>query len=313
MKRSTGDFLTVLEKIEQGYLDIIGQEAFSVLVYLMYIKRAKSRTDISPKELMDRLNFSSDTLKKSMDILKTVELVKINKDDPSNITFQIQLKNNLKTKDKIDLITALSKKDLLDNSRIVFLKDLFTNNDVEKSIKINTIDSKSSDWDLSKVKVRAKAGRDTGEGLVDFYYDNLTNKFNVPSASPHKQRESHMMKTAMKKFGDTPDITRQLLLKMIDKFFRTGEYQKVATLWLYHSERNTLFFDLFGKKQDKFVQEYKPDFEYAKSQAKSIFDYFKSKGEDIDFIFNSRIKPTLSNLTEEELNKIRLSLEEQNG
>ena len=312
MKPKGSDFLSIFKKVDVNYLDIMGHGAYAVLCYLLYIKREEGRSSTTTAELMNRLNMDFSSLKEAVSIFKTLNLIKFDKSDDGIIAFKIMLRESIPLNEKKVYVELLHNAGLVSQDRRNYLIDYLDKKHIDNGRKVNIItkDDSVKDIDLTQLRVKADPRPDTGEGLVNFYYKHLSEKFKCPAYTSNIEREAHMLKLAMKKFGDDFDTTRKILLRIIEKYSRTGEFEKACTLFRYHSERNSAYFDVFGVKQDKFVKEFKPDQEYMISNCKNIYKYFKDKGEDDEFIFEKRIKPTLSDMSEEEISQIKQTLQQ---
>jgi len=312
MKKQKNDFLSLLKKIDTNYMDIVGHRAYAVLCYLLYIKREESRSTISSSELMHRLDLDKKSLQEVIAIIKTVGLAKFSTNN-GETTFQILLTDKVTLNEKKVMADILLNKSLISQSRRDFLVDYLDKKHIDNGRKVNIINKDKSiqDMDISEIKIKAPPRANTGIGLVRYYYKNLNEKFKIDAKSPNEQREAHTIKIAMKKFGDDYDTTRKILLNIIERYSRSGEYDKASNLFRYHSERNASFFDVFGVKQDKFAKEFKPDLKYSLDNCKNIYNYFKQKGEEFDFIFEKRIKTTLTGISDDDIEHIRQTLQRE--
>lgn len=309
MKKQGSDFLSILKKIDLNYLDIMGGQAYAVLCYLLYIKRGELRSSVTAQEIMSRLNLDKKTFQHAISVLKTIELARFSTEN-GETSFQIRLSDKVTLNEKKVMVDLLLNKDLINQERRDLLFDYLEKKHIDNGKKVNIISTDDSikDIDITKIRVKSAPREHTGVGLVRFYYKHLNEKFKIESRSPNEQREAHMINLAMKKFGDDFEMTKKILLRIIEKYSRTGEFDKASNLFRYHSERNAAYFDVFGIKQDKFVKEFKPDTEYSVANCKNIYEYFKDKDESFEFIFENRIRPTLTEMSQEEIAMIKQTL-----
>lgn len=218
--------------INEDYSGIISLEAlglYNELVWLFhYTFEEKS---ISYTYIIDHTHLTPQSLEANIQMLEALGLLR-----------------RLTRKESFEVI--LDPKELSEKEKLKLVEELCCAGIIHQSDKQRHIDEvarrlqlrerrkqsalEPQEFDLSMVKKT-----DAPVNIVRFYYKKLSDTFGDGVYISHNEkREAQVIGSLMKKWGDSPDMTRQMLAFVIEDAKARNKFREVSSMALYGCKRN---------------------------------------------------------------------------
>ena len=217
--------------ISEDYSSIITLESLGLYHRLVWLARNIFKDKaISYAYILDDTHLTEQSLDKNITILEAVGMIR-----------------RLENKNSFEVI--LDIKELDEKEKIKFVEELCSAGIIQKADRQRQIDEiarraqfreqrkrsalEAQEFDLSAVK-RPNAP----VNIVRYYYSRLSKTFGGVYISHNEKREAQVLGDLMKKWGDTPELTRQMLDLMVDDAKTRNRFEEVSSMALYGHKRN---------------------------------------------------------------------------